>query len=402
MHEPVPPCEVPFPPWLARLLPDLSNAALRVSLVVLHETVSWEAESAILSRADLASLSGLAQSSVQLGIEEALKWQILQRAPVGMGYAYRLKAPSDSSAFPLAPSRNVTALRQLKRLQQRLQEITEFERASLERGPRSSFKSADHASVKKDDRSAVGTNDPTTNNTTDRASVREDDRISVQSPDLDRISVECLGQPASKPDRRAVGLDRKAVRQLTETPSTTDPNGNLGVDRLPVSVPVNRCNQSGFSPSRVPMCAGAPKDINNIFIPKHTVWEKSVGESSVRERARVTTPLSMFSYGEVLAYAQSLKGLRNPGGLAVVYWRSGEMDAEIANYQRRQAQIAERQAAEAVEREAEMREQAREMLARGEPFAEWEREFIAAYADELQEEHDVQIQRLDAAHSNAI
>jgi hypothetical protein len=110
----------------------------------------------------------------------------------------------------------------------------------------------------------------------------------------------------------------------------------------------------------------------------------------------------MFSYAEVLAYAQSLKGIRNPGGLAVVYWRSGEMDAEIANYQLRQAKIAERQAAEAAEQEAEMRVMAAELRARGEPFAPWEQEFMAAYADESQEEHDVQIQRLDAAHSNSV
>jgi hypothetical protein len=111
MHELVPPCDVPFPPWFARLLPDLSNAALRIALVVLAETAGWEAESVILSRADFAALSGLAQSSVQIGIEEALQLQLLQRVPVGMGYAYRFKAPSDSSTFSLAPSRNVTALR---------------------------------------------------------------------------------------------------------------------------------------------------------------------------------------------------------------------------------------------------------------------------------------------------
>ncbi len=110
----------------------------------------------------------------------------------------------------------------------------------------------------------------------------------------------------------------------------------------------------------------------------------------------------MFSYAEVLSYAQSLQGIRNPGGLAVVYWRSGEMDAEIANFQLRQAEIAERQAAEEAEQEAEMRVMAAELRARGEPFAAWEQEFLAAYADESQEEHHVQIQRLDAAHSNAV
>ena len=111
-------------------------------------------------------------------------------------------------------------------------------------------------------------------------------------------------------------------------------------------------------------------------------------------RACGATHLSVFGYSEVLAYAESLKGIRNPGGLAVVYWRLGEMDAEIANFQLRQAERAERQ--------AEMRATAKEMLARGEPFAEWEREFIAAFADEVQAEHNVQIQRLDARHSSVV
>lgn len=119
-------------------------------------------------------------------------------------------------------------------------------------------------------------------------------------------------------------------------------------------------------------------------------------------RARATPQLSVFRYAEVLAYAESLKGIRNPGGLAVVYWRSGEMDAEIANFQLRQAEIAERQAAEAAEREAETRELAAALRVRGEPLAEWERDLIAFYENEPQEEHNVQIQRLDARHGNVV
>jgi uncharacterized protein involved in exopolysaccharide biosynthesis len=78
------------------------------------------------------------------------------------------------------------------------------------------------------------------------------------------------------------------------------------------------------------------------------------------------------------------------------------MDAEIANFQLQQAERAERQAAEEAERETEMRARAREMLARGEPLAEWEREFIAAFAAKVQEEHNVQIQRLDARHGSVV
>ena len=104
----------------------------------------------------------------------------------------------------------------------------------------------------------------------------------------------------------------------------------------------------------------------------------------------------------MLAYAQSLKGIRNPGGLTVVYWRSGEMDEEIAKFQARQAEIAARQAEEAAQQQAELRALAIELRARGEPLAEWEREIIAAFADECEEEHDVQIYRLDAADRNVV
>jgi hypothetical protein len=106
-------------------------------------------------------------------------------------------------------------------------------------------------------------------------------------------------------------------------------------------------------------------------------------------RARDTTHLSVFSYSEVLAYAESLKGIRNPGGLAVVYWRSGEMDAEIANFQQRQAERAERQAREEAEHDAEMRAMAHEIQARGEPLADWERALLAAFPNQAPEKHNV-------------
>ncbi len=78
------------------------------------------------------------------------------------------------------------------------------------------------------------------------------------------------------------------------------------------------------------------------------------------------------------------------------------MDEEIARFQQRQAEIAERQAAEEAERETELRTLAIELRARGEPLAEWEREIITVFADEFEEEHDVQIYRLDVADRSVI
>lgn len=405
MDELNPPCDVPLPSWLVRLLPDLSNAALRVALVVLCETAGWETESAILSRADFADRSGLAPSSVQVGIEEALKLQLLQRASVGMSYAYRLKVPSDLSPFPTTPSRNVTALRQLHRLQARLEKITELERTSVERGQRSSFETADCPAVRGDDGRAVSPNDhadsvPDRNsakhsaasNEADQQSVRADDRCSAKASDLDRQAVEGV-------DRTISELDRLPVSPLTEARSAAPPTMPLRPDRQSVKLLVNHCEQASLPSSRAPMYAGAQwKSINNLLTTNHThtVCER------VHERASATSQLSVFRYAEVFAYAESLKGIRNPGGLAVVYWRSGEMDAEIANFQLRQAEIAEQQAAEAAEREAETRALAAALRARGEPLAEWERDLIAFYEQESQEEHNEPIQRLDARHRSVV
>jgi hypothetical protein len=111
---------------------------------------------------------------------------------------------------------------------------------------------------------------------------------------------------------------------------------------------------------------------------------------------------SRYRYDEVLSYAESLKGIRNPGGLAVVYWRSGEMDEEIARFQQRQAEIAARKAEEEAAQRDELRALALELRTRGEPLAEWEREIIAVFADEIEEEHDVQIHGLDAADGNLV
>jgi hypothetical protein len=104
----------------------------------------------------------------------------------------------------------------------------------------------------------------------------------------------------------------------------------------------------------------------------------------------------------VLAYAESLRGIRNPGGLAVVYWRSGEMDEEIARFQVRQAEIAARKAEEAAQERAELRALALELRTRGEPLAEWERDIIAVFADEFTEEHDAQIHGLDIADGHVV
>lgn len=263
MDELIPPCDVPLPLWLARLLPDLSNAALRISLVVLQETAGWEAESTILSRADFAARSGLVPSSVQVGIEQALALGLLQRAAVGLGYAYRLKAPSDSSAFPTTPSRNVTALRHLQRLQARLEKLTELERISVERGQQSSFEAADCLSVRGDDRRAVSANDHADNvpdrdsakpsaasNEADRQAVRADDRTSGQALDLDRQAVEEV-------DRKTSEIDQATVSHLTECRSTAPLAMLAAPDRQSVNSPVNHCEQMAFPPSRAPMYAGA-------------------------------------------------------------------------------------------------------------------------------------------------
>ena len=89
-----------MPNWLFPRLPELSPAGMRVTMVILAESVGWGVEAVILSKADFMRLSGLARSSVQDDIKDALQQQVIERVPYQQGFAYRVKAPTDPTPFP--------------------------------------------------------------------------------------------------------------------------------------------------------------------------------------------------------------------------------------------------------------------------------------------------------------
>lgn len=326
-----------MPNWLFLRLPELSPAGMRVTMVILAESVGWGVEAVILSNADFMRLSGLARSSVQEGIKDALEEQVIERVPYQQSFAYRLRAPDGTTPFPW------TSLRQSLAQPVWHDEV--------------------NSPLEHDDEAQ--TSDVPT-------STRPE--ISPNPPDF---------QASTSPESRPEPPDFQA---------STRPN-------------------SGLPPARNSGCLSTISDGENsdLRAPKEVIQDHTQelcehthnGFSFPRARAR---PLcaSRYRYDEVLAYAKSLKGIRNPGGLAVVYWRSGEMDEEIAQFQQRQAEIAARQAEEAEQERAELRALAIELRARSEPLAEWEREIIAVFADECEEEHDVPIHGLDVTDGHVV
>jgi hypothetical protein len=287
-----------FPRWLYALLPQLTNATLRVCLIVLHESVGWGYASVVLSHADFVQRSGLSKSSVLEGIQTALDLNILQRMPHGQGFAYRLKPPSDQSAFPTTVSRNVTVIGQIRRL---------------------------------------------TANTFSQKSLL----LPVQNSDSPPSPKQTRGSPKSR-----LPPVQNSDRRVSVTASNQRQN----------RVPIER---------------------NQETMPEAQLGNTHTGPAATTPRVRATPtgppPGSAYSYEAVLEYTSSLTGIRSPGGLAVVYWRSGEMDAEIAKFQVRQAERAGQQAEAAARHEAEMMALVAEIQQRGAPFAVWEQDLLAAY-----------------------
>lgn len=329
-----------MPNWLFLRLPDLSPAGMRVTMVILAESIGWGVEAVILSNADLMRLSGLARSSVQEGIKDALQEQVIERTPYQQSFAYRLKAPNDASPFPW------TSLRQS--LAQSIGHMPE--QTDVEAQPPET---------------------PTSTSPEFRPDTSENQaspcpKFKPEPPDFQAGGTEF--QAGNSPEiRREVGRNSGCLSAI---------NGGE-ISELP-TLQERRQNKTQ-----------EPCEHTHSECP------------SARVRARPPFA-SRYRYDEVLAYAKTLKGIRNPGGLAVVYWRSGEMDEEIARFQIQQAAIANQEAEEATQQTAELRALAVELRTRGEPYAEWERDIMAVFADEFEEEHDAPIHRMDVADGHAV
>jgi hypothetical protein len=365
-----------MPNWLFLRLPELSPAGMRVTMVILAESVGWGVEAVILSNADFTRLSGLARSSVQEGIKDALQEQVIERVPYQQSFAYRLKAPEDTTPFPW------TSLRQS------LAQIAWHSEAYLSAEP---------------DAESSPLDVPTSTSP----------EFSPYPPDF---------QPPTRPVFGLEGPEIQASTSPIFRPGQPDFQAPTGPDFGPdppdfqAGGTENQASTSPISGQGVARNSGYLSAINDgensdLRVPKEVIQDNTqelcehTHNGSLFPRARersLCVCASRYCYDEVLAYAESLKGIRNPGGLAVVYWRSGEMDEEIAKFQQRQAEIAARKAEEEAAQRDELRALALELRARGEPLAEWEREIIAVFADEFAEEHDVPIHRLDVANGRVV
>jgi hypothetical protein len=378
-----------MPNWLFLRLPELSPAGMRVTMVILAESVGWGVEAVVLSRADFMRLSGLVRSAVRDGIQDALQRQVIERVPYQHGFAYCLKPPTDTAPFPWHSLRQAIRGDPFAPDTQRL--------ATQVGAEQNSEDELTHDSV------------PPQNETPTTISPE------IRPEGADFQPSAGLNFSPEGPDFQPCTGSNVGLKGTEFQPGTGSNLSPEGADFQPGWTENQPRGGPEFSPEggRISAHLSAVNDGENNYLraPKEIIQDHTqelcehTHNGSVFPRARERAPCvcaSRFRYDEVLAYAESLRGIRNPGGLAVVYWRSGEMDEEIAKFQQRQAESAARKAEEAAQQEAELRALALELRARGEPLAEWERDIIAVFADEFAEEHDVQIHRLDVADGHVV
>jgi RIO-like serine/threonine protein kinase len=63
------------------LMPHLSDAELRILLLLARETYGWRRESCVLSRREIARRTGLAQSTVQIATASLRRLNLIYRYP---------------------------------------------------------------------------------------------------------------------------------------------------------------------------------------------------------------------------------------------------------------------------------------------------------------------------------
>jgi hypothetical protein len=378
-----------MPNWLFLRLPELSPAGMRVTMVILAESVGWGVEAVLLSRTDFMRLSGLVRSAVRDGIQDALQRQVIERVPYHHGFAYRLKHPTDTAPFPWH---------------------------SLRQAIRGDPFDPDAQGLA----TQVGAEQNTEDDLACDSIPPQNEALATSGPEISPEGAEF--QPSAGLNFSPEGTDIRphtgsnfGLEGAEFQPGTGSNFSPEGVEFQPGGTENQPRGGPNFSPEggRISAHLSAINDGENsdLRVPKELIQDNTQelcehthnGTHSPRARARPPCVCaSRYRYDEVLSYAESLKGIRNPGGLAVVYWRSGEMDEEIARFQQRQAEIAARKAEEEAAQRDELRALALELRTRGEPLAEWEREIIAVFADEIEEEHDVQIHGLDAADGNLV
>lgn len=86
-----PPNYTQIPNELFTLIPQMSEAELKVALAICRQTFGWHRKEDELSLTDLKDLTGLSRQSVIKGIEEGMARGLIKRRPRGQSFLYRLK-----------------------------------------------------------------------------------------------------------------------------------------------------------------------------------------------------------------------------------------------------------------------------------------------------------------------
>jgi hypothetical protein len=96
-----------FPNALIALMPDMSEAEMRVTIAIARQTFGWHNEWAVISLADFKEITGLSKQGVLDGIEAGMtraeKHGVgIARIPDRQSYSYRLLVKADDQSADLA------------------------------------------------------------------------------------------------------------------------------------------------------------------------------------------------------------------------------------------------------------------------------------------------------------
>jgi phage replication O-like protein O len=84
------------PNFIYDLMPEMSEAEIKVVLVIVRQTIGWQREAISLSVSELESLTKMARASVVSGLKSALEHGILARQEDGKSYIYSIVEPVES------------------------------------------------------------------------------------------------------------------------------------------------------------------------------------------------------------------------------------------------------------------------------------------------------------------
>jgi hypothetical protein len=92
-----------FPNAVIALMPDMSEAELRVTIAIARQTFGWHRERAVISLSDFEEMTGLSRPGVSDGIKAGMARREtsglgITRIPAGQSYSYRLLVKTDDQS----------------------------------------------------------------------------------------------------------------------------------------------------------------------------------------------------------------------------------------------------------------------------------------------------------------